>query len=127
MTQEENKPPERKKRKRGRRAYGTGSVFQRKDRKGKQWVAQLILEQGKIKQRYFQTQEEAAQALNEMLYEQRHGTLITEKDQTVKQHFERWLELHKTKIRGSTYLRYQSLVKKHILPTLGRFSLQKLS
>ena len=49
QSQEEKKPQERKKRKRGRRAYGTGSVFQRKDRKGKQWVAQLILEQGKIK------------------------------------------------------------------------------
>jgi integrase len=125
QSQEEKKPQERKKRKRGRRAYGTGSVFQRKDRKGKQWVAQLILEQGKIKQRYFQTQEEAAQALNEMLYEQRHGTLITEKDQTVKQHFERWLELHKTKIRGSTYLDYRRILDNHILPTLGHLSLQR--
>jgi len=39
-----------------------------------------------------------------MLYELRQGTFITEKDQTVKQHFERWLAIHKTKIRQSTYL-----------------------
>src|SRR5215831_3610187 len=101
MTDEEKQPKAYKKRKRGRRAYGTGSVFQRKDRKGKQWIAQIILEDGKPKQRYFNTQKEAADALNEMLYEQRHGTLVTEKDQTVKQHFERWLEVHKTKIRWS--------------------------
>jgi integrase len=126
MTQEENKPPERKKRKRGRRAYGTGSVFQRKDRESKQWVAQIILEDGRARQRYFNTQEEAAHALNEMLYEQRHGTLITEKDQTVKQHFERWLEIHKTKIRWSTYLDYRRTLTNHILPTLGHLSLQRL-
>jgi integrase len=124
--QDEKKPQERKKRKRGRRAHGTGSVFQRLDRKGKQWVAQIFLENGKTRQRYFQTQEEAAHALNEMLYEQRHGTLITEKDQTVKQHFERWLEVHKTKIRWSTYLGYRSILKKHILPTLGHVPLQRL-
>jgi hypothetical protein len=95
---EEKKPPERKKRKRGRRAYGTGSVFQRADRKVKQWVAQMILEDGTTKQRYFKMQEEAALALNEMLYEQRHGTLITEKEQTVKQHFERWLEVRSMRV-----------------------------
>ena len=49
--------------------------FQRKDRKGKQWVAQLVLENGKTSQRYFNTQGEAATALNEMLYEQHHGMM----------------------------------------------------
>ncbi len=127
MTEEEKQRYQRKERRYKRRAYGTGSIFQRKDRKGKQWIAQIILENGKILQKYCKTQEEAGEVLNEMLYEQRHGTLITEKDQTVKQHFERWLEVHKTKIRWSTYLRYQGLVNKHVLPTLGRISLQKLA
>jgi integrase len=62
-----------------------------------------------------------------MLYEQKQGTLITEKDQTVKQHAERWLEVHKTRIRLSTYLGYRTIVRKHILPTLGHLTLQKLS
>src|SRR5215471_21387784 len=127
MSNEEKQPREHKGRRRGKRAHGTGSIFRRSERKGKQWVAQIVLEDGKTRQRYFNTQKEAADALNEMLYEQRHGTLVTEKDQTVKQYFERWLEVHKTKIRWSTYLRYQSLVNKHVLPTLGRLSLQKLS
>ncbi len=56
MTDEENineaKQPQ-KRAKRRPRAHGTGSVFQRKDRKGKQWVAQLVLENGKTRQRYF--------------------------------------------------------------------------
>jgi hypothetical protein len=70
-----------------------------KERKGKQWVAQVFLENGKTKQRYFDTQEEADEALTEMLYELRRGMLVTAKDETVKQHFEHWLEMHKTRIR----------------------------
>jgi integrase len=127
MTEEEKQRNPRKERKHRRRVYGTGSIFQRKNRRGKQWVVQITLDNGKIIQRYCKTQEEAGNVLNELLYEQRHGTLITEKDQTVKQYFERWLEIHKTKIRWSTYLRYQTLVKKHILPALGRLSLHKLT
>src|SRR6266702_5074872 len=112
MTDEEkNTNEEQRHKKRGKRRprkYGSGSVFRRLDRKGKQWVAQVFLENGKTKQRYFNTEKEASDALNEMLYELRQGTLITEKNQTVKQHFERWLEIHKTRIRWSTYLGYRS-------------------
>lgn len=109
------------------RAHGTGSVFQRKDRKGKQWVAQIFLENGKTKQRYFSTEKEAVQALGEMLYEQRQGTLVTEGDQTITQHFERWLAVHKTTIRHSTYLTYRSALDKHILPAFGHLALRKLT
>jgi hypothetical protein len=63
---------------------------------------------------------------DQQLYKQRHGTLLTEKDQMVKQHFKRWLEILKTKIRWSTYLGYHSIFKKHILPTLGHISLKRL-
>ena len=41
---------------------------------------------------YFETQAEAADALNEMLYAFKRGTLITKKDQTLGQHLEHWLE-----------------------------------
>ena len=66
-TNEEQRPKKRGKRR--PRKYGSGSVFRRLDRKGKQWVAQVFLENGKTKQRYFNTEKEASDALNEMLYE----------------------------------------------------------
>jgi integrase len=125
--EEEKQSKEGKKRKGKPRAHGTGSVFQRKDRKGKQWVAQIILGNGKTRQIYCKTQKEAEDTLNDMLYEYRRGTLITEKDQKVKQHFEGWLEIHKSRVRKSTYLQYRMIVHKHILPILGNHSLQKLS
>jgi integrase len=128
QSQESKKSQERKKRKRGRRAYGTGSVFQRTDRKGKQWVAQVVLENGKTRQRYFWTQAEAADALNEMLYEQKRGMLVAEKDQTVERLIEHWLEqVHKQTIRLSSYTEYRSVTNAHILPELGHVKLQQLS
>jgi hypothetical protein len=100
--EEKKQPKERKKRKRGgRRAHGTGSVFQLLDRKGKQWVAQILLENGKTRQRYFWIQAEAADALNEMFYEQKRGMLATSSKQTLKQFLEYWVEVHKSKIRES--------------------------
>lgn len=131
MTDNENLDPEKqpKKHKRNKpRRRGSGSVFRRPDRKGKQWVAQLVLENGKTKQRYFTTQAEADMALNEMLYEQRRGTLITEKDLTVKQQLEHWIEnVHKHTIRLSTYSEYRRNIEKHILPELGHLKLQQLT
>ena len=135
MTDEENKADAEKQpktsgqRKGKSRRKGSGSVFRRPERKGgKEWVAQIILEDGTPRQRYFKTQAEADEARNEMLYEQRHGTLITEKDQTVKRQLEHWIEnVHKNAIRPSTYAEYRRTIDKHIIPELGHLKLQQLT
>src|SRR5260221_61058 len=44
----------------------------------------------------------------------------------LKQHCERWLAVHKTKIRHSTYLTYRSAVDKHTLPAFGHLTLRRL-
>jgi integrase len=127
--QEEKQPKERKKRKRGgRRAHGTGSVFQRTDRKGKQWVAQIVLEHGKTRQRYFRTQAEAADALNEMLYEHKRGMLAMGPKQKLKDYLEQWFEeVRRPNLRLSSYLRYRGVLNNHILPELGNIPLQSLT
>ncbi len=76
---------------------------------------------------YFSTEKEASNALTIMLYEQRQGTLIVAKDQTVKQLCERWLAVHKPTVRHSTYLTYRSAIEKHILPAFGHLALRKLT
>jgi integrase len=127
MTDDEKQPKKRAHAKSRRR--GAGSVFRRPDRTGKQWVAQIILENGKTRQRYFKTQAEADVALNEMLYAQRHGTLISEKDQTVQQFLTNWFEnvQRPPTVRLSTYSHQQILLEKHIFPALGHILLRKLS
>jgi len=126
MTDEEKQPKQCKRGKPRRR--GAGSVFRRPDRKGKQWVAQIILENGRTRQRYFTTQMEAEQALNEMLYEQRRGMLATGPNQTLKQLLEHWLEhVQKHAVRVNHYINTRTIIRKHILPVLGHIQLRQLN
>jgi integrase len=108
-----------------RRKHGEGSVFRRKDGR---YVAQVRLESGKKKQRYFRTEREANAALWKMLHEKEQGTLPTGPNQTLKAYLEQWLE-QKYKfgtIRASTYSMYQMRIYSHIVPLLGYIPLQKL-
>src|SRR5947209_19302930 len=66
-----------------RRKHDEGSVFQRKDGR---YVAQVRLENGKMKQRYFKTEKEANTALLKMLHKKEQGTLPTGPSQTLKAH-----------------------------------------
>ena len=127
--EEERQPKKREKRKGKPRRRGSGSVFRRPERKGgKQWVAQIILENGRTRQRYFKTQEEADIALNEMLYEQRRGMLATVPNQTLKQHLENWLEnIQKHAVRINHYINTRTIIRKHILPKLGHIQLRQLN
>ncbi len=127
--EEERQPKKREKRKGKPRRRGSGSVFRRPERKGgKQWVAQIILENGRTRQRYFKTQEEADIALNEMLYEQRRGMLATVPNQTLKQHLENWLEnIQKHAVRINHYINTRTIIRKHILPLLGHIQLRQLN
>jgi integrase len=109
-----------------RRKHDEGSIFQRKDGR---YVAQVRLENGKKKQRYFQTEKEANQALRKMLNEKEQGTLPTGPNQTLKVYLEQWIEqVYKLSvIRTGTYYTYRSIINKHIIPTLGHVPLQKLT
>src|SRR5258705_6497008 len=98
MTDEENVNGEKQPKKRGQRKGkphrgGSGSVFRRPERKGgKEWIAQIILENGKTRQRYFYTQAQADEALNEMLYEQKRGMLATGSRQKLADLLNWWLD-----------------------------------
>ncbi len=46
---------------------------------------------------------------------------------TVENLLQLWLENHKSNIKVSSYLRYQQLIRQHLLPDLGNLPLQKLT
>jgi integrase len=109
-----------------RRGRGEGSVYQRKG--DKRWVAVLIMEDGKRKPLYGDTQAEAIERRTQALIEMKQGLLATGPKQKVKDYLERWLEeVHKPTIKLNSYIRYRSILDKHILPALGHISLQKLA
>jgi integrase len=112
-------------RKQKRRGAGEGTVYQRKDGR---WVAEIRLEDGKRKPLYAKTQEEAIHKLRQAQYELKQGILATGPKQKVGEYLTYWLEeVHKQKLRTSSYIRYRIALKTHILPELGQIQLQQLT
>ena len=108
----------------GRHPKGEGSVFKRSDGR---WIAQITLEHGNQKQYYAKSEKDANVKLRKALDELEHGSLITEKDQTLKEYLEHWLEhVKRPSLKVGSYLRYRDLLNQHILPALGHLPLRKL-
>ncbi len=114
----------------GKRAgRGEGSIYQRKDRRNKQWVASFLVEEtGRRQYLYRDTRKEAYDALHEALQAQKQGTLATGPKQKLKDYLVRWFdEVQKPDLRESSIQRYENCIYKHILPALGHIELQKLT
>src|SRR6266567_6666853 len=86
----------------------------------------LLAQQGKVF--YGKTRKEVQEKLNQALYEQRQGTLITATKQTLAHFLTDWLEnTQKDSLRSRSYERYEELIRLHIVPVLGRHELKKLT
>ncbi len=108
----------------GRRGRGEGTIYQRKDGR---WVAELSTEDGKRKSLYGKTQEEVIAKLKQAEYEKRQGILATGPKQKLGEYLIYWLDqVHKRRIRTSTYVRYKIARDTHIIPHLGRIPLKEL-
>src|SRR5713226_9133731 len=110
--------------KRKRSVHGSGSVYQRKS--DGRYVANFKVEEtGKWKYLYGETEKEALAKLQQAQLEQKQGILATGPQQTVKQFLEYWIEdVHKAKVRIGTYEGYRTIIKKHLIPTIGHVKLQ---
>lgn len=107
-----------------RRGHGEGSIYKRKDGR---WAASLTIDGRRRKTFYGKTRREVQEQLKVALREQQQGTLITTPQQTIAQYLTQWLENQQSAIRARSFERYEQLVRLHILPVLGRVSLQKLT
>ena len=114
---------------RGRRGAQEGSIFQRKDGR---WVGSLNLgwEDGKRKRRHFYAAT-AAEVRDELLKartDQSHGLPVASERQTVAKFLEDWLEhTLKNRAKPRSFESFTTIVNKHIVPTLGRIRLDKLT
>src|SRR5215467_15778205 len=107
-----------------RRGHGEGSVYRRKDGR---WVASITLEHRKRKVFYGDTRKEVQEKLKVALREQQQGVLVTSPQQTMEQFLKQWLDTRKPSVRIRTYEKYETLVRLHLVPVIGRVKLQKLS
>lgn len=108
-----------------RRANGEGTIYQRKDGR---WVASIFLNNGNRQSIYCKTQKEALKKVRMMHQNNDQSPLLCNEDQVLNDFFHSWL--HTTvryNVRERTYQRYQEIVMRHILPTLGKVKLQKVT
>jgi integrase len=108
-----------------KRGNGEGSVYQRKS-DGK-WVTSITLDNGRRKVLYSDTQQEAIKKLKKASQQQEQGTLTVGPQYTVAQYLDYWLSVYKQKIRPRSYERYEQIIRLHLVPTIGKLKLDKLS
>jgi integrase len=107
-----------------RRGHNEGSVFQRADGR---WVASISLEDGKRRDVYGRTRKEAADKLLRLQRDLRAGLPLVREDQTVEQYLTSWISDIRPHLRIRSYARYDAAVRLHIVPTLGKVKLARLT
>jgi integrase len=111
-----------------RRGNGEGSITRRKDGlyMARYWVE---TSQGpKRKTIYGKKREEVADKLARALTERADGIVYDDENMTVGEYLDNWLKSSvRGSVRQSTLDRYESVVRLHLKPALGRLKLKKLT
>lgn len=109
-----------------RRTRGEGSVFKRKS--DARWQANLTLPDGKRKSFYGGTKREALAKLDLARADLLHGLPVRSDERlTAGAYFPDYLAAHRLEIRAQSVDTYDSLVRTHVIPRLGRVQLTKLT
>ncbi|MDQ3988830.1 MAG: site-specific integrase [Actinomycetota bacterium] len=111
-----------------RKHNGEGSVWQRSDGR---WsgAAYVPLPGGRIERRYVygKTEDETWDRVRQMLDNADKGIPTTPAGLTVTMYLEEWLDYIKAHVRPSTYAGYESNIRLHLIPRIGKKLLVKLS
>lgn len=113
-----------------RRGSGEGSIYQREDGR---WMGAVNLGGGvggqKRTRRYVsgKTRQEVQRKLAELRREVEAGRPVVGERQTVAQYLTGWLADVRVQVRPSTYARYESVVRVHLVPRLGGLRLATLA
>ena len=108
-----------------RRGNGEGTILKRKDGR---WAAAIVQDDGSRKWIYGKTRREVAGRLTKVQRDIAEGRPVMNERLTVAEYLCCWLyEVAKQRTRPMTFRGYEHLVRLHLLPTLGRVRLAKLS
>ncbi len=113
----------------GKRGQNEGSIYKRPDGR---WCAQVNLGyvNGKRKRKYLygDTRAEVAKQMTTILRDVQQGIPVATERLTVSTFLDRWLEDSvKPSVRPSTYADYETTVRLHLKPVLGRIGLTRLT
>lgn len=111
-----------------RRGIGEGTIRERSDGR---WEARVTVgyEAGKRVRRSFygRTRAEVAGRMTVAIKDLAHGQAPSPERETVGSYLRSWLQDVKPSIRTSTWLRYEQIVAKHLVPELGTVRLSRLT
>ncbi len=113
-----------------RRGANEGSIYRRRDGR---WTAALSIgtdETGNQRRRAFygRTRKEVEEKLAHARTAQLDGLLLEPSRLTVAEYLVHWLENDaRTTVRPTTYASYESVLRLHVTPHLGRVKLRKLT
>lgn len=104
---------------------GDGSVYRRADGK---WVGAFVLPNGRRRYLYAKTQRDVREKLRRLRIRVEQGRPVEDDRRTVGEYLQWWIqELRRSEtVRYSTWQSYETKVRLHLIPTLGRHRLGKL-
>lgn len=108
---------------------GEGSIYQRKDGRW-EGTAYVLTAEGTYKRRsvYGKTWDEAHEKLTRLKADSQTGLPVATSKMTVGEFLAYWLtHVARVKVRRTTYVNYESLVRNYIVPGLGRKRLSRLT
>lgn len=109
----------------GRRGNREGSVYQRHDGR---WVASVTEASGRRVYRYARTRAEAAAKLTAALKAVQENIPLPPERQAVGDYLTGWLDTTvRPSVRPMTYVSYESIVRRHLVPELGQIHLARLT
>ena len=111
-----------------RRGRGEGGITKRNDGR---WMGQADLgwQDGKRRRKtvYGRTKGEVQDKLRETLHRKAHGLPPVPEQEMVGTFLRRWLDIKQGNVRQRTWTRYEQIVRAHLLPSLERIRLAKLT
>ncbi|GAA3616688.1 tyrosine recombinase XerC [Streptomyces chitinivorans] len=108
---------------------GEGSIYQRKDGRW-EGTAYVLTTDGTYKRRsvYGKTWDEAHEKLTRLKADSQTGLPVATSRMTVAEYLAYWLtHVARVKVRKTTYVNYESLVRNYIVPGLGRKRIVRLT
>jgi integrase len=112
----------------GRRGNGEGSITRRKDGLYMGRYTIQTATGSKRKTLYAKTRKEAAEKLTKAMADRDGGLVFDAENVTLAEYLDRWLnDSVKGSVKPKTFESYEWLVRKHIVPALGRVKVRALS
>lgn len=108
----------------GKRGAGEGTIRHREDGR---WEARVRLANGQRRSFYGVTRQAVQRKLTTALHDLEQGLPLVAERQSFEAYMASWLEMIRPTIKASTLQRYSEQVRIHLIPTLGKTKVARLT